>query len=270
MYTRIIEKSIETWMDSREVLLLYGARQVGKTTFLHQILNQRDDAVILNCEQNDVFSTLQSKNLESIKFFFGNKKIVALDEAQSIPEIGKIVKLIYDQLPEYKLIVTGSSSFELSSHVTEALTGRNIKFRMLPLSLEELGQKYSGQKLKQKLNDFLVFGSYPGVSDLAQDLKSRKLMELSSDYLFKDVLIHESIKNPTLLRKLIRMLAFQVGSQVSSNELSNTLGVARQTVDKYIDMLEKSFIIFRLNSFSSNLRNEIKKSPKYYFYDNGI
>ena len=270
MYKRIFEKAFDKWINTREILIIYGARQVGKTTFLHQFLDERKDSIILNCELPDVFDTLQNRDLERIKFLFGQNKIVALDEAQNIPFIGKTLKLIYDELPEYKLIVTGSSSFELSSHITEALTGRNIKFSVFPLTLREISQKIDGLQLTQKLNEILIYGSYPGLVDLSVELKIRKLNELTSDYLFKDVLIHESIKNPAVLRKLLKALAFQVGSQVSINELSGLLGVSRQTVEKYIELLEKSFIIFRLGSFSSNLRNEIKKSMKIFFYDNGI
>ncbi len=270
MYKRIFEKEISNWIGSREILIIYGARQVGKTTFIHHLLDDRDDSIIFNCELPDVFEILQSMNLESIKFLFGQSRIIALDEAQNIPLIGKALKLIYDELPEYKLIVTGSSSFELSSHITEALTGRNIKFRIFPLLLNELSQKLNSIQLTQKLNELLIFGSYPALVDLSPELKGRKLIELSSDYLFKDVLIHESIKNPAVLRKLLKALALQLGSQVSLNELSSLLGISRQTVEKYIDLLEKSFIIFRLGSFSSNLRNEIKKSSKFFFYDNGI
>ena len=270
MYKRIFEKEIEKWLKSKEVLIIYGARQVGKTTFIHELLDKRNDSIILNCELPDIFETLNSMNIESIRFLFGNNKTIALDEAQSIPLIGKVLKLIYDELPEYKLIVTGSSSFELSSHITEALTGRNIKFRMFPLVLKELSQTRNNIQLTQKLNELLVFGSYPALVDLALEAKTRKLIELTSDYLFKDVLIHESIKNPAILRKLLKALAHQVGDQVSINELSVLLGISRQTVEKYIDLLEKSFIIFRLGSFSSNLRNEIKKSSKFFFYDNGI
>jgi len=270
MYKRIFEKEIEKWLKTKEILIIYGARQVGKTTFIHELLDKRKGSTILNCELPDIFETLNSMNIESIRFLFGNNKIIALDEAQSIPLIGKVLKLIYDELPEYKLIVTGSSSFELSSHITEALTGRNIKFRIFPLVLKELSQTRNSIQLTQKLNELLVFGSYPALVDLALEAKTRKLIELTSDYLFKDVLIHESIKNPAILRKLLKAIAHQVGAQISINELSALLGISRQTVEKYIDMLEKSFIIFRLGSFSSNLRNEIKKSSKFFFYDNGI
>ena len=270
MYERTIRDLFDKWLYSREILILYGARQVGKTTLLKQMFLNRKDAVILNCELPEIFDVLQSRDKARLQFLFGNHKIVALDEAQAVPEIGRTLKIIYDELPQYKIVVTGSSSFELSSFITEALTGRNIKFRMFPLTLTEISQKYSGHQLSEKLKDILVFGNYPGLIDLGYDTKITKLNELTSDYLFKDVLIHESIKNPGILRKLLKALAFQIGSQVSTNELAGMLGIARQTIEKYIDMLEKSFIIFRLGSYSGNLRNEIKKSTKIFFYDNGI
>ena len=270
MYSRTLENIVSAWIDSREILIIYGARQTGKTTLLEQMFSERKDTIILNCELPEVFEILQSRDLARLRFLFGDNKLIALDEAQTVPAIGQTLKIIYDELPQYKIVVTGSSSFELSSFITEALTGRNIKFRLFPLTLPEFSQKYSSLQLSQKLKDILVYGSYPGITDLSHDKKNTKLSELTSDYLYKDVLIHESIKNPAVLRKLLKALAFQVGSQVSTNELSGFLGIARQTVEKYIDMLEKNFIIFRLNSFSGNLRNEIKKSSKIFFYDNGI
>ena len=270
MYIRSIEKEVDKWLSGREILIIYGARQVGKTTFLSQLLKNKSNTLILNCEINEVYEVLQEKNLNRIRFLFGSNKIIALDEAQNIPEIGKVLKIIYDELPEYKLIVTGSSSFELSSHITEALTGRNIKFTMFPLTLHELNLMHGGLALQQKLDELLVYGSYPGLVDLESEKKQKKLTELSSDYLFKDILSLGNIRNPDVLRKLIRSLSYQIGSQVSINELSNNLGISRSVVENYIDVLKKSFVLFELKSFSSNLRNEIKKSSKYYFYDNGI
>ena len=173
-------------------------------------------------------------------------------------------------MPEYKIIATGSSSFDLANKIIEPLTGRNIKFKLYPLSVNEIKQKNTWLWVMENLNNLLVFGSYPGIIDLNISDKQIKLPELASDYLFKDVLIHENIKNPALIRKLLKALALQIGSQVSTNELSNMLGVTRQTIEKYIYLLEKCFVIFSLPSFSSNLRNEMKKSRKFYFYDNGI
>ncbi len=270
MFPRDISRSINYWLKKKEVLIVYGARQVGKTTLINEILKSFQNALILNCELPTVSDILESKDLSQIKAIFGDKKIIALDEAQKISEIGSILKLIYDELPQYKLIATGSSSFELADRVSEPLTGRNIKFRLYTLSLNEIKQKKGWLWTKEDLNNLIVYGTYPGVIDLNVADKQIKLSAITSDYLYKDVLMYENIKNPAIIRKLLKALALQTGSQVSFNELSGLLGVARATVEKYIDLLEKSFVIFSLSSFSRNLRNEIKKSRKFYFYDTGV
>jgi len=270
MYPRDITGSINYWLDKQETLILYGARQVGKTTLIRKILQEKQNAIILNCELPMISEVLESKDLSQIRAIFGDNKIIALDEAQKISKIGSILKIIYDELPQYKVIATGSSSFELANRISEPLTGRNIKFRLYPLSLNEIKQKRSWLWIKENFNNLVVYGTYPGIIDLSVADKQVKLSELASDYLYKDVLIHENIKNPALIRKLLKTLALQTGSQVSFNELSGLLGVSRATVEKYIDLLEKNFVIFNLPSFSSNLRNEIKKSRKYFFYDTGI
>ncbi len=270
MYLRLLIKNIQTWLDKREILILYGARQVGKTTLLKTILEKKEGALILNCELPVVANVLESKDISSIKTLFGRNRIIGLDEAQKIMDIGSILKIIYDEMPEYKIIATGSSSFDLANRIAEPLTGRNIKFRLYPLSLKETEEKNNWLWNLTNLNKMLVFGTYPGIIDLDAEYQEIKLSELSGDYLFKDILVYEQVKNPAIIRKLLRALALQAGSQVSVNELSNLLGINRQTIEKYLDLLEKSFVIFSLQSFSSNLRNEIKKSRKYYFYDNGI
>lgn len=269
-YKRDIESQINKWLKKREVLIIYGARQVGKSTLLQQIFSNRNDAMILNCELPVVSDILSGKDLSQIETLFENHKIIALDEAQVIPDIGSVLKLIYDELPRYKIIATGSSSFELSRKITEPLTGRNIKFRLYPLSLTELKDTDGWLSVLNNLKQLLVYGSYPGIIRLDTHSKQIKLAEITSDYLFRDVLAFENIKNSGVLRKLLKALALQTGQLVSTNELSNLLGIARQTIEKYIDLLEKSFVIFHLSPFSSNLRNEIRKSNKYYFYDLGI
>ena len=202
---------------------------------------------------------------------FGDKNIIALDEAQEIPEIGKILKLLYDdQRVKVKLLATGSSSFELADKTGEPLTGRNIKFRLHPLSLNEIKMKKGWMEVLESLNDLLVFGSYPGIIDLSSEEKRRKLLSISSDYLFKDIYKFERLRNPEVLRKLLKALALQLGNPVSISELANLIRVSAITVERYLDLLEKSFVVFKLGSFSGNLRNELKKSRKYYFYDNGI
>lgn len=270
MYKRILLKEIQKWLQTRDIIILYGARQVGKTTMLKMLFEKLESTVILNCELPVVADVLESRDISSIKAMFGINKYVGLDEAQKITNIGSILKIIYDELPEYKIFAMGSSSFDLANFIAEPLTGRNIKFRLFPLSLKEISEKNGWLWVLKNLNNLLFFGSYPEIVDLAVEHRKTKLMELSGDYLYKDILVYERVKNPTVIRKLLKALALQVGSQVSVNELSNLLGITRQQVEKYLDLLEKCFVIFSLQSLSTNLRNEIKKSRKYYFYDNGI
>jgi predicted AAA+ superfamily ATPase len=270
MYPRILQNQIEQWINKREIIVVYGARQVGKTTLLKLILRKKKNSLILNCELPSVATILESRDMAAIRHLFGNHRIVGLDEAQKVHDIGKVLKLIYDELPEYKIIATGSSSFDLANKLTEPLTGRNIKFILYALSLEEIKLKKGWLNVMQNIGDILVYGSYPGIIDLNDDEKKLKLELLGSDYLYQDILIYDSIKNSSVLRKLLKLLAFQVGSQLSTNELSVSLGINRPTVEKYLDLLEKCFVIFSLGSLSGNLRNEIKKSKKYYFYDNGL
>ncbi|MFC2080768.1 ATP-binding protein [Bacteroidota bacterium] len=270
MYPREIALPLNHWLGKNEIIILYGARQVGKTTLLREILKEKRNAIILNCELPTVADILESKDLSQIKALFEDNSIIALDEAQKITNIGSILKLVYDELPQYKLIATGSSSFELASRISEPLTGRNIKFRLYPLSLNEVKQRWNWLWINENFNNLIIYGTYPGIMDLSVSDKQSKLSELASDYLFKDVLMYENIKNPALIRKLLKALALQTGSQVSYNELSGLLGVSRATIEKYTDLLEKNFVIYSLPSYSSNLRNEIKKSRKFFFYDTGI
>ena len=270
IYKRDVAGLLEEWLDKREVKILYGARQVGKTTLLRKMLGSRGDAVILNCEQPAVADILESRDLVRIKALFGGVKIVALDEAQKIENIGSLLKLLFDEMPEYRIIATGSSSFDLAGRLNEPLTGRNVKFRLYPLSLNEIRESRDWLWVEENLEQLVIYGTYPGLIDLHSPEKEKKLMELASDYLYRDVLMYEKVRNPAVIRKLLKALALQTGSQVSSNELSGMLGVSRPTVERYLDLLEKSFVIYELSSFSSNLRNEIRKSSKYFFYDTGI
>ena len=270
MYPRSILQLIHLWLNSKEILIIYGARQVGKTTLLKMLFENFKDSVILNCELPNVTEILESNDLSAIRALFSGKRIIAFDEAQTLSNIGKLLKLIYDEMPEFKIIATGSSSFELSNQLGEPLTGRNVKFRLFPLSLREIKDRNGWLWILNNINNLLVYGTYPGIIDLDFNKKQQKLLELSGDYLFKDLLVFEQVKSPVLLRKLLKALALQVGGQVSVNELANLTGTSRLNIEKYLDILEKSFIIFNLGSFSSNLRNEIKSSRKYYFYDNGI
>jgi predicted AAA+ superfamily ATPase len=270
LYYRDITSVINKWLSSREILIIYGTRQVGKSTLLKMMLGGRDDVMILNCERPSVNEILQSRDLTRIMALFGEKKVIALDEAQVIENIGQVLKLISDEEPGIKMFVTGSSSFELSNRITEPLTGRNIKFQLFPFSVHEIAEQKTWLWMVEHLQELIIYGSYPDVLDLSIEKKKVKLEELTGDYLFKDILIHEGIKQSGILLKLVRLLAFQIGNLTSINELSMELGISIPTVQKFIDLLEKTFVIFSLSSYSSNLRNEIKKRKKYYFYDLGI
>lgn len=271
MIRRGLEIQIEKWLSRKEVIILYGPRQAGKTTLLHLLLNDIPDTLILSCERPDLAEIMETKDLAALKLIFGKNKIIAFDEAQKIKEIGALLKLIYDDISfDQKIIATGSSSFESANKIVEPLTGRNVKFLLLPLSIEELVKEHDWLWFLENLNSIMLYGTYPGLVYDAGEIKTKKLFELTSVYLFQDILANENLRNSSLLKKLLKALALQIGSQVSFHELSRLLGVSSQTIEKYLDLLEKSFIIFSLSSFSRNMRTEIKKSRKYYFYDLGI
>ena len=271
MYPRKILKQIERQLNGSEVLLLFGARRTGKSTLLQMMKDSRNDMEIFSCDNPVVYDVLQTKNVSLIKNIFQDAKIVALDEAQVVPDIGLVLKLLYDDREsDVKIIATGSSSFDLSNKTGEPLTGRNLAYRLFSLSLDEIKEKNGWLSVLENLNDYLVYGTYPGIIDLNTKDKVERLIRLSGDYLFKDILKFERLKSPDLLRKLLKALALQIGSQVSVQELSKLLRISAATVERYLDLLEKSFIIFKLPVLSSNARNELKKSRKYFFYDNGI
>ena len=271
MYSREIITSIVNHLKRPEVILLFGARQTGKSTLLEMLAEKYGNMKIINCEQPVIYDALSELNVPKIKALFDNNEIIAFDEAQTIPEIGKILKLLYDDKAiKIRLVATSSSSFELSNKTGEPLTGRNIKFNLFPLSIGEISNKRGWQFFLENLNEFLIFGTYPGVVNLNTNEKREKLLSLSSDYLFKDIFKFEQLKNPDILRKLLKAIALQIGNLVSFQELASLLGVSKETISRYLDLLEKSFIIFRLGSFSGNLRNELRKRHKYYFYDTGI
>lgn len=259
------------WLDRHEVILIYGARQVGKTTFVKDFVRSHKNAIYYNCENSFVQAALSEFNTEKISAFFGNNKYICLDEGQTVVNIGKILKFIHDELPQYKIIVTGSSSFELTNEILEPLTGRNISLKMHPLSLSEIHSN-TGRllEIQEKFESMMIYGLYPEIYFSDHGLKKEKLFQISSDYMFKDVLIFDDVRQSHLLRKIIQYLAFAVGSEISSNNLANEFQVARQTVDKYLDILEKMFVIFSLSSYSRNKSNELKKKRKYYFFDNGL
>lgn len=267
-------KYIETiyyWLQQNKVIVLYGARQVGKSTILKMLQETTEKFKILNCESNAVASALSENNTSRIKLLFGDAKIIALDEAQKIENIGEVLKYIHDNDEfDCKVIATGSSSFNLSNKITEPLTGRNVKILVFPYSLEELVANKSGLWVLENLETFLIYGMYPETFNISLDKRAQFLQNLSGDYLYQDILQQERLKNSRDLQKLLRALALQIGSEVSYNELGNLLGLSSKTVERYIDLLQKNFILIQLDSFSRNLRNELKKSKKVFFTDLGI
>ena len=271
MIKRLLQEKIEKELFRGNIIIVYGARQVGKTTLVKQIIeNSKEKSKYLNCEILSIKDQLKDPEPEKLKFFLGDAKLVVLDEAQSIENIGLILKVLIDTYPNIQIIATGSSSFDLANKINEPLTGRSLEFKLYPLSIQELKESKDLFDVESKLEKLLVFGSYPEVFLLDKEDAIQKLDQISSNYLFKDILSYDGLKKPTILVKLLKALALQVGNEVNYNELSNSLDIDGKTVEKYIDLLEKCFIIFKLSAFSRNLRKEISKSVKIYFYDLGI
>lgn len=269
MIARILEKSIVKRLYSGKAILIYGARQVGKTTLLQQIFSDHRDVLWLSGDSPDIVKMLESPSAERLKLYFGKKKIVVLDEAQLIPDIGMKLKLITDYVKDVQVIATGSSSFELANRLNEPLTGRKWEYHLYPLSFSEMVDHHGLLAEKRALAHRLLYGYYPDVVMNQGDEKT--LLKLLTDsYLYKDILMLDSIHKSEKLVKLLQALAYQIGNQVSFNELGQLCNLDNKTVEKYISILEKAFIIFRLGSYSKNLRNELKFSRKIYFYDNGI
>lgn len=270
MIKRILENLVNEQLFQKKVLLLYGPRQVGKTTLLKKIISDFEGKTLfLNADDPTVFNLLNRPNTMQLRQLIADHKLFVIDEAQQIPEIGLTSKLIVDTFEGVQLILSGSSSFELASRTQEPLTGRKRTLFLFPISFSEWQNHVGFLQAEQDLENRLVFGFYPEILKKTTD-QSVALRELTDSYLYKDVLMYGNLKRPDEIKKLLQALAFQLGSEVSYAELSAQCGLDPKTVERYIEILEKAFIIFRLQSFSRNLRNEIKKGRKIYFYDNGI
>lgn len=269
MIDRLLYKSIEDKLFKGKIVVLAGARQVGKTTLLKQILRNKEGVLWLNGDEMQVQNLFNNASADRLLSEFGNNKIVILDEAQRIKDIGLRLKLIADADCDIQMIATGSSAFELANKVNEPLTGRKWEYQMFPLSFGEMVAHHGKMKEMRMLPKRIVYGYYPEVvTNEGNEIEILKL--LTDAYLYKDILSWENIKHPDKLQTLLRALAYQVGSQVSFNELSQMCSLDSKTVERYITLLEQCYIIFRLPSFSRKLRHELKASRKIFFYDNGI
>jgi len=269
---RNIDVFLQHRMFSGKVLVVYGPRQAGKTTAIMHYLSEHlpaEDVLALDGDELDICETLARASVERLRLLIGRKKVVFIDEAQRIPDIGLLLKRFHDHIPEVQVIASGSSSEELASRTEEALTGRKFEYTMLPLSFSELAEHATPLEECRSLEARLVYGAYPDPVSHPGDEVAR-IREIGRSYLYKDVLKYEEIRRPEILDRLLRALAFQIGQEVSYAELAQLTCCDAKTVSKYIDILEKAFVVFRLGSYSGNLRNELKKSQKVYFWDLGI
>ena len=255
-----------------KVVLVYGPRRTGKTTLLeHFIQRLHDPHHLVSGEDVFIQQVLSSQSIDKLKSFVGQKKWLIIDEAQKIPNIGLNLKLIIDHIHDIRVVATGSSSFDLASQVGEPLTGRKWTLRLFPLSQLELKETENTAETAARLESRLIYGSYPDVVLCADDeIRKRYLKEIISSYLYKDILELEGLKHSDKLLRLLQLLAFQIGKEVSFTELGTQLAMSKNTVDRYLDLLEKAFVVYKLGGFSRNLRKEVSKSPRYYFYDTGV
>jgi hypothetical protein len=271
-YNRYLESQTDTILKKGKVFVLYGPRRVGKTELIKMMIAGFNGKIFSGTGDNqEVRELLSAQKLSQLQTAFGSYQLLFIDEAQRIPDVGYALKLLIDHFPEMIILVTGSSSFDLSNKIGEPLTGRNTLRNLFPISVLELYQQFGGMYILQKLEDLLIYGAYPDVLNASSaDDKKEYLISIRDSYLLKDILELESIKNPAKLSDLLKLLAFQIGQEVSLNELSNSLGIAKQSVERYLDLLEKTFIIKKVGGFSRNLRKEVVKTARYFFWDNGI
>ena len=253
-----------------KALLVFGPRQVGKTTFVENLITDLNKKTIfLNGDESDVLALFENPNVTKLKNIVGDNEILVIDEAQRITNIGIVLKIMVDQIKSVQVIATGSSSFELANKLNEPLTGRKYEMHLFPMAFSEMVAENGLLEEKRNLEQRLIYGSYPEIVTHSIDAKEH-IKLIANSYLYKDLFLLDQIMKPVLLQKIVKALALQVGSEVNYNELSKLIQIDNKTVEKYIDLLEKAFVIFKLPALSGNVRNEIKKGKKIYFYDNGI
>jgi predicted AAA+ superfamily ATPase len=264
--------NLERALTPGKAVVIYGARRTGKTTLLRQFLQGVEEPYLLvSGEDITVQGYLASRSIEKLSAFVGANRLLVVDEAQKVPNIGANLKLIIDHIPEMRVIATGSSSFDLARSVGEPLTGRKTTLKLFPLAQMEIGQIEQRHQTDANLESRLIYGSYPEVV-LTNDNRAREqyLREIVASYLYKDVLELDGIRHSAKISRLLQMISLQVGKEVSYTELGTALGMSKNTIERYLDLLEKAFVIQRLSGFSRNLRTEITKNSRYYFLDNGV
>lgn len=270
MIKRTIADQIKPRLFKGKAIVIFGARQVGKTTLVRTFREEyRDESIYFNCDEPDVRSSFTNATSTHLNQVTGDRKLVIMDEAQRIENIGITLKLLVDNYPQKQLLVTGSSSFDLSNRINEPLTGRMFEFRLHPLSIEETRNHFGELENRRMLEQQMIYGMYPEAVHRFESAREI-LMNITSGYLYKDIFNWQDIRKPELLEKLLKALALQISHQVSYNELATLLEVRRETIVSYLQLLEKVFVIFRLQTFSRNLRNELNKKQKIYFWDTGV
>lgn len=268
MIYRDIQPQVEKILSQQQVAIVYGARQTGKTTLAKQVSERYNNPLYLNCDDPTVVSNLTRRSAPELKAYIGNSDMVIVDEAQRVENIGISIKLLHDSYPEIPLLITGSSSLDLSNKITEPLTGRSVELLLYPLSVREVSKNVPEMQANAKV--LMVRGGYPGMWPLSGEDAEMRLRNIATNYLYRDAFSPMVVYDTTIINNLLRLLAYQIGNEVNYSELSRRLAVSRDTVERYIDLLEKAFIIFRRNQFRRNQRAEVGRLRKIYFVDLGI
>lgn len=266
---RTIASQIKAKLYKGKAIIIYGPRQVGKTTLVRQLQAEVPDSLYLNCDEPDIRAKLENKTSTELVAFIGPKRLVVVDEGQRVRNIGLTLKLLVDAYPQMQIVATGSSSFDLANQIAEPLTGRAYEFHLFPLSVREISSVHDRLTLERLKDRWLIYGNYPEV--ITRPAEAEEIVKnIATNYLYKDALQFQVLKKTEVMEKLLQALALQVGQQVSYTELANLLAIDSQTVEKYIEILQQAFVIFKLPPFSRNLRKELAKTRKIYFWDNGI
>lgn len=270
MIKRAIDQQILNSLFKGKAIIITGPRQVGKTTLLHAITKEASEQTLyLNCDEPDIRPMLENASSASLASLVGKNSLILIDEAQRVKNIGLTLKLLVDNFKDKQIIATGSSALELANEINEPLTGRKREYHLYPFSTAEMAQNTSALQENRLLEQRMVYGFYPDIVNSPGEAQ-QNLLELANNYLYKDVLSLQDVRKPALLERLLIALALQVGNEISYTEIGQTIGTDNKTIDRYVELLEKCFVVFQLGAFSRNLRNEIKKGKKIYFYDNGI